>query len=373
MSGRGFITYRLFVITLPRVKGGGFFHSSGKTEGNFSTIYPHKMGTIRRQFGDKMPLKRPPLAHLYSFAIMRRCRKEGRLEEVSLSILSSGAVMPWLLGVLGLAILLSLTKSLRLWRHTKRSPYFFMRQQAQRSLQFQLWVTVGLILMALTVAYFVEPPPVDTTPKSAILANAKPVPTPEEEETDSGLPAGITVIPYNSPTTVDISVLSTPEASVATTSTLPAGLAAELGGSVAQAAIFNTTPTLPSEYDQFEPTAELKPDTRFTSLTFSTEIDSEYNPVSPSRVFSEGFFTVYATFYYEAMEDGMEWAWIWRHNGEIVNGGNEIWNYGSEGPGWIYYQPPEGFQAGEYTLEVWVNGELFGQSSITVERSVANQ
>ncbi len=284
--------------------------------------------------------------------------------------------MPWLLGALGLLILLSMIKSLRLWRHTKRSPYFFMRQQAQRSLQFQMWTTVALILMALTAAYFVEPQDaVDTTPKYAILTNAKPVPTAEAEEPESGLPEGITVIPYNSPTTVDISVLSTPEASVsvATTSTLPAGLAAELGASVAQAPVFNTAPTLPSEYDQFEPTAELNPDTTFTSLTFSTEIDDEYNPVSPSRLFGEGFFTVYATFYYEAMEDGMEWAWIWRHNGEIVNGGNEIWAYGDEGPGWIYYAPPEGFQAGEYTLEVWVNGELFGQSSITVERGVANQ
>ncbi len=69
----------------------------------------------------------------------------------------------------------------------------------------------------------------------------------------------------------------------------------------------------------------------------------------------------------------MEWAWVWRQNGEVVNGGNEIWQYGGEGPGWIYYEPPEGFSPGVYTLEVWVNEELFQQASLTIENEVANQ
>jgi hypothetical protein len=69
----------------------------------------------------------------------------------------------------------------------------------------------------------------------------------------------------------------------------------------------------------------------------------------------------------------MEWAWVWRRNGDVVNGGNELWNYGVDGPGWIYYEPPEGYEPGEYTLEVWINRELFQRAGFTVESEVANQ
>ncbi|HIP72722.1 MAG TPA: hypothetical protein EYH05_15165 [Anaerolineae bacterium] len=62
----------------------------------------------------------------------------------------------------------------------------------------------------------------------------------------------------------------------------------------------------------------------------------------------------------------MEWAWVWRLNGEVVDGGNELWEYGSDGPGYVYYSPEEGFQAGEYSLEVWVNGELMTRSTLTM-------
>ncbi|MBK7180127.1 MAG: hypothetical protein IPH82_23580 [Chloroflexi bacterium] len=52
--------------------------------------------------------------------------------------------------------------------------------------------------------------------------------------------------------------------------------------------------------------------------------------------------TLYATFDYSEMEDGMAWAWVWRHNGEVLEGGNELWDYGNEGPGFIYLSPEEG-------------------------------
>jgi hypothetical protein len=65
----------------------------------------------------------------------------------------------------------------------------------------------------------------------------------------------------------------------------------------------------------------------------------------------------------------MEWAWVWRHNGKVVSGGNELWNYGDDGPGYVYLNPEEGFQAGEYKVEVWVNSELLTSSTLVINNA----
>ena len=67
----------------------------------------------------------------------------------------------------------------------------------------------------------------------------------------------------------------------------------------------------------------------------------------------------------------MEWAWVWRHNGKVIDGGNELWVYGDDGPGYIFLDPEEGFQEGRYSLEIWVNGELLGQAAANMNDAAA--
>jgi hypothetical protein len=62
---------------------------------------------------------------------------------------------------------------------------------------------------------------------------------------------------------------------------------------------------------------------------------------------------------------------VWRHNNQVVDGGNQVWSYGDEGPGYVYFQPEEGFQLGDYSLEIWVNDALMAQSNFTVIDSVS--
>jgi hypothetical protein len=92
-------------------------------------------------------------------------------------------------------------------------------------------------------------------------------------------------------------------------------------------------------------------------------VTADYDAIDPGRVFGEGAYTLFATFEYKDMVDGLEWAWVWRHNGKVIDGGNELWAYGDEGPGYIYLSPEEGFLEGNYTLEIWVNGELLSQGA----------
>lgn len=271
---------------------------------------------------------------------------------------------PWILLFLGALSLITIAKTFSSWRQVKRSPYFFLRQQAEKRLQGYMWATFLVIASAGGTLALSQQAPPDNTVRMALLANAKPAAAAQAAPSPDDLP----VISLDSPAPIEISARGS-ELSETVPISAPLSLALERPG----AQPLSLEPVLPDEFNQVEATEELTPTTEFTRLVFSTEINDDYDPVSPRRTFVQGFFTIYATFDYQGMAEGMEWAWVWRRDGEVVNGGNELWEYGSNGPGWIYYEPPEGFSPGEYTLEVWVNEELFQQASLTIENEVANQ
>lgn len=258
----------------------------------------------------------------------------------------SGTITPWILGTLLLLVCLALAVAVKSWREMKSSPYFFMRRQAEKRLQSYSFIGLGLMVVTAVFAAGTLQAPQDSTPLVAILANAKPAS--EDIQELVKVPVALEIV---SETEITPQVIST-------TSEDPFGIDA---GALVQAAL-----TLPEAYNRFEPTAELNDDTGLGKINFSTKINDKYEAVDPTNVFFAGSYTLYATFPYEGMADGMEWAWVWRHEGEVVEGGNELWEYGADGPGYIYFNPEEGFSAGEYSLEVWVNGELFTRSNLTM-------
>lgn len=271
---------------------------------------------------------------------------------------------PWILGGLAVLVLITLVQIYSAWRRVKRSPYFFLRQQAERRLQNRIWTLVLLFAAGgLTIFYANQTPP-DNTIRMALLAQAKPAGEAAEVVVDE-----LPVIALDGPDSFE---MAGGESRLASGSIVTAALDLSLTNRDGLAPA-DAEPVLPEEFDQVEPEVELTPDAEFTRLIFSTEINDDYDPVSPRRTFVEGFYTIYATFDYVGMADGMAWSWVWRRDGEIVNGGNELWQYADDGPGWIYYEPPEGFSPGEYTLEVWVNGELFQQAGLVIESEAANR
>ena len=262
----------------------------------------------------------------------------------------SGTITPWILGTLILLLLLALAVVFKSWREMKRSPYFFMRLQAEKRLQTYSFASLGLLAASVLFALYALRPPVDNTPLVAVLTNTKPV----TDEVAALAPKESVGIGFVTETAVESQIISTSNDPLFLTD----------ADSLVQAAL-----VLPEEYDRFEPAVELNEDTELGSISFSTKIDDDYLAIDPTNIFAVGSYTVFATFSYDGMQDGMSWAWVWRHEGEVVDGGNELWAYGQDGPGYIYYNPEEGFRAGEYTLEVWVNGELFTHSNMRMTGS----
>jgi hypothetical protein len=211
--------------------------------------------------------------------------------------------------------------------------------------------TIALVFATLATTAYAWQVPQDNTPRVAVLSHAKPVSisrvaSPELEVLTDASPTSLDIT--LSPTSVDISTVE----EAAATDPLQRS-------------------ELPEEYNQFNATVEMKENTNLGDIFFSTDITSNYEAVNPGRRFTEGFYTIYATVSYDGMTDGMVWSWVWRHNGQVIDGGNQVWKYGVDGPGYVYIRPETGFQLGEYALDVWVNGELFTQSSFTITEGVS--
>jgi hypothetical protein len=264
-------------------------------------------------------------------------------------------IIPWLLGTFLLLALLTLTVTIKAWREIKRSPFFFLRRQAEKRMQTYSLASLCLVLASTVTAGYAWQEPPDETPRVAILTNSKPA-----KEEIAALFAEV------EPAADELTALA--ETSI-TDTRLPVASSLDLGigGFLA-----GPDSILPDEFDQFAPAVELKDDTSIGQLSFSTELGANYQALEPRRIFAEGQYTLYATFDYADMANGMSWSWVWRHNGSVIDGGNELWNYGDTGPGYIYLNPEEGFQNGEYDLEVWVNGEKFAESSVVMNNAAVS-
>lgn len=248
--------------------------------------------------------------------------------------------------MLGLVAFLS---SLKFWRDSKRSPYFFMRQQATRRMQSYLSIFAVLMLLAIATGVYGWRPPQDTTTRMALLSYAKPAPQAIRELMEQ-------------PSAAELAQTST-----TTPTMIQSGGIANILLNADEASSFSSE--LPAAYDRVEPKVKLNKGTSLGTVVFSSTVTEEYQAISPTTLFGQGFYTLYATFHYEEMADGMAWSWVWRHNGKVIDGGNELWAYGDEGPGYIYLRPEEGFGEGRYTLEIWVNGTLLGQASATMNNA----
>jgi hypothetical protein len=266
--------------------------------------------------------------------------------------------IPWLIGGFCTVVIITAFQTLRAWREAKRSPFFFMRREAQR--RVQQYGTATLLVLSLTVvtAAYSWNPPADDIPRFAVIAQAKPA-EPTVNLSDLAAPDdGATA-----------SVDRGPAQSSALTTLVGAPL--EIAEETVEA-FSRRLPQLPATYrDVYDAEVGISASTRMGAVAFTREIDESYAPVDARRFFEPGFYTIYAAFAYEGMKDGMEWAWLWLRNGDPVSGGTELWQHGPEGPGYVYFKPEEGFRSGDYQLQIWVDEQLLTQATMIVTAAAA--
>jgi hypothetical protein len=270
---------------------------------------------------------------------------------------ASGTIAPWLIGALLLLLLLTTGITAKSWRELKCSPYFFLRRQAMHRMQSYSLVSFCLALVTVVTVAFTWQKPQDDTLRTALIAYAKPILDSEATLEQPAFTAEADEAEVVSPVFSLFELADTAVVHVDLTD-----------GTLVTA---ETSPSLPAELRRVEPTAALKPDTSVSSITFATNISDRYQPLNPATKFDEGYFTLYATFRYDAMAEGMSWTWVWRHNGILIEGDNKLWQHEGNGPGYVYFRPANGFNPGRYTLEVWVNNELQDQATVTITEGIS--
>jgi hypothetical protein len=226
--------------------------------------------------------------------------------------------------------------------------------QAGKKMQRYLVMSFVLILLTAVVSAYAWQSPEETTELVGVLKHAKPNPE-IFKATEVEEPAA-----DDSPEAVIISLTPSSEREVAF-SALDLVESQEEPQPVQEEVVV----------EQVVAENPVTADSQLDGISFSLDINGNYQAIDPGYQFTEGFYTLYATFAYRGMSDGLNWAWSWQRNGAEIEGGNQVWSYGQEGPGYIYFRPEEGFRSGEYSLAIWVADELQSQSGFTVASGVA--
>ena len=96
----------------------------------------------------------------------------------------------------------------------------------------------------------------------------------------------------------------------------------------------------------------------FGPITFAEDVTDELAPVSVGSEFDDSITRVYALFPYMGMADSQSWRREWLQDGEVTAERDLEWDEGNAGVTYTYLQDEEGFEPGQYTLNLYIDGQL---------------
>ena len=102
-------------------------------------------------------------------------------------------------------------------------------------------------------------------------------------------------------------------------------------------------------------------------IAFAEGIDDSGQPVRPRTAFPPGTQAVYAAYEFSGMRNGSSYEETWLLNGEKKTSSNHQWGKGARGQSWTRLASRQGLQAGDYELQIHVDGDLLRRGHFSVE------
>jgi hypothetical protein len=268
----------------------------------------------------------------------------------------------WIFLACVIGLLISLIVIVKSYRDSKRSPYFFMREEAAFRLRQALFVFVPLLVLTVLLGLNLirpEGPPVSLaeTPTAEAPATVQP-PTAEAIVTTQipTVAATVTETPAITPTqtaTPTASLTATPSPPKPPTSTPQATVTltttAEIG---APTPTRTATPTLGTP----------RSGAKLGSIIFARDMANN-KPVGPATEFPAGTDRVYAFFEYTGMKNGLPWGHAWYLNGNEIIAEKTTWELGKQGTAWLFINIQ---RSGEYGLKLFVEDQLLQSGTFRV-------
>ncbi len=108
-------------------------------------------------------------------------------------------------------------------------------------------------------------------------------------------------------------------------------------------------------------------------ITFAAGVDQQDNPVDPGASFPSGLEALYFFVDYAGLWDGMGFEERWLLDGEELATFNNPWQFGESGVfhNYIYQTRGGSLPDGEYTLEIYIEGQLVQSDTAIVGTGVA--
>jgi hypothetical protein len=290
------------------------------------------------------------------------------------------AMIPWLLGVLGLATAVALLAVIKYYLDVRQASFFILRGRSQRSLRNSL--VMAAFLAMLTAGAFLaqralpepvqEPEATDMTlsapetpvapraTRSLETATSTTMPTRASSPTAPFIPTNTaTITPSPIPTRTPTPTASkTPTPSI-TPSVTPTPSITPTPSP--------TVPVLEAIFTPIAPYATVPANALVEELVISRGIRVDGSPINPGDEFQEGQPVLYVSFRYDQMVDGFLWRHIWLRDGALFGGGTRLWEWGNRGRTYFYLRPTQGFLPGQYEVLFLLEEEVVQTASFTVE------
>jgi len=214
------------------------------------------------------------------------------------------------------------------WRQissSSRLPFFMLRRDRVAA----GWRMIGLALILALAALMVQ-----LFGRQAAYTIVPPTPSATPTATQTQTPT-ITLTP-----TITMTPSITPTPSITWTPTTTA------------------TPVIPDSVGVlFRETVTPDPRAALSSIEVASRLDRSNRAVSPKDAFVSPGGVLYGAFTYNFMQDGVRWTAIWYRGSTIVCLESKPWDGGTGGFGYTECDPQEGWQAGDYEIQMFVGTE----------------
>jgi tetratricopeptide (TPR) repeat protein len=115
-------------------------------------------------------------------------------------------------------------------------------------------------------------------------------------------------------------------------------------------------------------------ETRIGDITFASQLTADDEPADPATTFPAGTRRVYGVFDYADIYTGMSFGFAWQRDGTTIYTDTVAWGSDpSSGTTWVNLDNDEGLGAGNYVLQLFVDGALLQTGSFAIEGTSASE
>jgi hypothetical protein len=76
---------------------------------------------------------------------------------------------------------------------------------------------------------------------------------------------------------------------------------------------------------------------------------------------------IYAFFKYSNLSNGIDWTFAWSKDAVDLSRKTQPWEWGAYGQAYLFFEPPGGYESGEYQLQVSIEDQLAISETFTVK------